>query len=65
MNSIKRRHAMSTRCVTCGMKVNRNKAHIRITYKGQSYLACCPLCQSKFEDEPERYISESKVREKG
>lgn len=52
------------RCITCGMRVNRNKAHIQITYKGDSYLACCPLCQSEFERDPEKRIIEAKSRKK-
>ena len=51
------------RCVTCGMKVNRNKAHIQITYKGEKYLTCCPLCQSEFEKNREKYIAETKRRQ--
>jgi YHS domain-containing protein len=50
------------RCITCGMRVNLNKAHIKITYKGDSYLACCPLCQSEFEKEPEKHIADARRR---
>lgn len=39
----------------CGKRMNRNKAHIVIQYKGEDYLLCCPLCQAAFEREPERY----------
>ncbi len=41
----------------CGKRVNRNKAHIVIEYKGGEYLLCCPLCQAEFERNPEKYLS--------
>lgn len=47
------------RCVVCGNKINRNKAHIQIEHKGTRYLVCCPLCQSEFEKDPEMAILKS------
>ncbi len=40
----------------CGKRINRNKAHIVVEYKGQDYLLCCPVCQSVFEKDPEKYL---------
>lgn len=40
----------------CGKRINRNKAHITITYKNIDYLLCCPMCQSEFEKNPDKYI---------
>lgn len=40
----------------CGQRINRNKAHIAIDYEGRTYLLCCPLCQSEFEKDPQKYI---------
>lgn len=40
----------------CGKRINRNKAHIVVEYKGEEYLLCCPMCQAAFEREPERYV---------
>jgi len=40
----------------CGRRVNRNKAHIVISYKGKEYPLCCPVCQAAFEKAPEKYI---------
>ena len=40
----------------CGKRVNRNKAHIVLEYKGHEYLLCCPMCQSAFERDPEKYL---------
>lgn len=39
----------------CGKRINRNKAHIVVEYKGHDYLLCCPLCQTEFEKHPEKY----------
>ena len=40
----------------CGKRVNRNRAHIVIEYKGREYLLCCPVCQAEFEKDPEKYL---------
>jgi xanthine dehydrogenase accessory factor len=40
----------------CGQRMNRNKTHVVLRYNGQEVLLCCPLCQSEFEREPERYL---------
>lgn len=40
----------------CGKRINRNKAHITVEYKGDKYLLCCPLCQAEFERDPEQYL---------
>ena len=40
----------------CGKRVNTNKAHIKIEYKHLTFYLCCPLCQSKFENNPEKYM---------
>jgi len=47
---------VSNRDPVCGKRLNRNKAHIVIEYKRQDYLLCCPVCQSEFEKDPERYL---------
>jgi YHS domain-containing protein len=39
----------------CGKRINRNKAHITVEYRGREYHLCCPLCQASFEKDPERY----------
>jgi len=48
----------------CGKKINRAKAHIALEYKGETYYLCCPLCQSEFERDPDRYIA-SLQRDRG
>ena len=42
----------------CGRRMNPNRAHAKVDYKGEVYYLCCPLCQSTFEKDPERYVSE-------
>ncbi len=49
------RHQTIFRDPVCGKKVNKNKAHIIITYQGREYALCCPKCQSEFEKAPEKY----------
>lgn len=41
----------------CGKKINRNKSHIVIEYKGNEYFLCCPQCQAEFEKSPEKYAT--------
>lgn len=41
----------------CGKKINRQKAQILVSYKGYGYFLCCPLCQSEFEGDPDRYAN--------
>lgn len=41
----------------CGKKINRQKAQILVKYKGYGYLLCCPLCQSEFEKNAEKYAN--------
>lgn len=48
------------KCITCGKRVNRNKAHMTIKLDGDIYLVCCPLCQSEFERNPQKYIQRNK-----
>jgi YHS domain-containing protein len=39
----------------CGRRINRNKAHMVVEYKGKDYFLCCPVCQAEFERNPEKY----------
>ena len=43
----------------CGKRVNVNEAYVQITYKGEMFYLCCPLCQSEFEKEPEKYAQKN------
>ncbi|GMQ91781.1 MAG: YHS domain-containing protein [Gammaproteobacteria bacterium] len=52
------KHQQLIKDPVCGKRINRNKAHIKITYKGQDFLLCCPVCQSEFEKDPEQYINQ-------
>jgi YHS domain-containing protein len=46
----------SNRDPVCGKRINRNKAHIVLEYKGREYPLCCPVCQAEFEREPEKHL---------
>ena len=39
----------------CGLRMNRNQAFAVIVYRDREYLICCPMCQSEFESDPERF----------
>ena len=41
----------------CGKKVNANKAYAKVKIGKEIYYLCCPLCQSEFENNPNRYIN--------
>jgi YHS domain-containing protein len=47
--SKRRSNRTSNRDPVCGQRVNRNKAHIVLEYKGREYPLCCPVCQSEVE----------------
>jgi len=49
---------MNNRCITCKKPVNRNKAYMTIEVDGEMYLVCCPLCQSEFEKNSQKYIAQ-------
>jgi len=42
----------------CGLRINPNRAYAKVDYKGEVYYLCCPLCQSTFENDPEKYVAE-------
>jgi YHS domain-containing protein len=46
----------------CGKRLNRNKAHIEIEYRGQQFLLCCPKCQAEFELDPMKYVRDAKKK---
>ncbi|MFQ6112796.1 MAG: YHS domain-containing protein [bacterium] len=56
------KHQKVDRDPVCGKRINRNKAHITIEYKGQNYFLCCPLCQAEFEKRPGKYVNKGMNR---
>jgi YHS domain-containing protein len=42
----------------CGRRMNPNRAYTRVKHRGETYYLCCPLCQSTFEKEPDKYTSD-------
>lgn len=50
-----KKHRGTMRDPVCGKRINRNKAHIEIEFKGETYYLCCPQCQQEFEQNPEKY----------
>ena len=43
----------------CGKRINPNKAYVQIEYRNEMYYLCCPLCQSEFEKEPDKYMNKN------
>jgi Cu+-exporting ATPase len=46
------------RCIVCNTQINKKKAYLTLRFKGEDYSACCPLCESEFEKEPEKYAGD-------
>ena len=44
----------------CGMTVNENSAPAKATHEGQTYYFCSTECQTKFQREPQKYVSSPK-----
>jgi P-type Cu+ transporter len=53
---------MPVRDPVCGKRINRNKAHITIEYRGEEFHLCCATCQATFERDPEEYASHRDAR---
>ncbi|HET6931972.1 MAG TPA: heavy metal translocating P-type ATPase [Candidatus Acidoferrum sp.] len=49
----------------CGMTVDPLKAKGKVEHHGKEYYFCCAGCAQKFEKEPEKYLSQAHVPEKG
>lgn len=49
----------------CGKRVNRNKAHIEIEYRGYQFYLCCPRCQAEFELDPAKYVRSARKKHRG
>ena len=40
----------------CGMEVKKDEAAVSSLYMGKKYYFCSPECQTKFEENPEKYL---------
>ena len=41
----------------CKMKVDESKAAAKSDYHGKTYYFCAVVCQRKFDEQPEKYLS--------
>ena len=48
-----------TKDPVCGMEVSEESAAGKSEYKGKVYLFCSTGCKKAFDENPERYLSES------
>jgi YHS domain-containing protein len=44
----------------CKMEVDEESAKFESEYKGKIYYFCAPGCKKAFDENPEKYIDESK-----
>ena len=42
--------------LVCGMEVNKDEAAGSSLFKGQEYYFCSPVCKTKFDENPEKYL---------
>ncbi|MBI2835086.1 MAG: YHS domain-containing protein [Acidobacteria bacterium] len=40
----------------CGMDVDEKNAAGQSTYQGQTYYFCSPVCKTRFDQDPQRYV---------
>lgn len=46
--------------LVCGMEVDEKTAKFKTKYQGKTYYFCAPGCKITFEEDPEKYIKNSK-----
>ena len=43
----------------CKMQVDENKCKIQSEYKGKKYYFCAPGCKRAFDQNPDKYLTET------
>ncbi|MCX6007897.1 MAG: YHS domain-containing protein [Chloroflexi bacterium] len=51
---------MAATCPVCKMEVEEKKARGTSEYKGKAYYFCCKTCKKKFDENPDKYQTDSK-----
>jgi len=51
--------------LVCGMEVNKDEAAASSLYKRKKYYFCSPVCKTKFDENPEKYIKPEESEEDG
>jgi Cu+-exporting ATPase len=46
--------------VVCGMRIDPRTAAATSVHEGETYYFCAPVCKTRFDKEPARYIKETK-----
>jgi YHS domain-containing protein len=41
----------------CKMQIDENKAAAKSEYNGKTYYFCAPICKTKFDKEPQKYLA--------
>lgn len=50
--------------LVCSMDVNEDKAAASSSYKGKKYYFCSPVCKTKFDENPEKYLNREVTKDK-
>ena len=43
----------------CGMQIEESEAVGQSNYQEQTYYFCSAVCQTKFDEEPEKYVNQT------
>ncbi|RJP75026.1 MAG: hypothetical protein C4532_01180 [Candidatus Abyssobacteria bacterium SURF_17] len=47
---------LGTSCQVCAKPLSEGEMRFEKKWKGKAYFACCPICFSLLQKDPERYI---------
>lgn len=50
------------RDLVCGMEVNKDEAAASSLYKRKKYYFCSPVCKTKFDENPEKYLKSQETQ---
>ena len=51
-------------CPMSGKNINKDTAKFKAEYNGKTYYFCCEKCKAAFEKDPEKYLKDSKDKDK-
>lgn len=44
----------------CGMMIDEKTAAGKSDYQGQTYYFCAPICKTRFDENPQKYLNKDK-----
>lgn len=45
----------------CGMMIDEKTAAGQSDYQGQTYYFCAPICKTRFDENPQKYLNKDRV----